>query len=401
MKKILFLCPRIPFSLSTGDRVRNYNLIKALVEKGYEVDILGFHDSSSKNIKLEEIVSAITIVEDKQYGFTRKSRVKQFIQTIKAFIKKEPRRVYQYRNKEIERYFDDFISTKDYDHIHFAEMSMCYLINNIPDGSKKKIVIDFIDAISLAVKSTINQSNLFISFFRRIEVSQIINYERNLLALGVNYFVISQRDADYLLELCPNENRPKISVIPNGIVTRSIKTAEKKDIDLIFVGNMSVVPNIDAVSWFVKNVKNTEKIKELKFFIVGRDPVEKIKDFESIPNITVTGEVENVFDYLIRSKLFVCPIRSGAGMKNKILEAMQVGLAIISTDEAIYGIDVTENEICFANNPKQFVDSITQLIENDEERERLSKNALTAVNMKYKWENIYIKFADCYEGLTT
>ena len=136
----------------------------------------------------------------------------------------------------------------------------------------------------------------------------------------------------------------------------------------MFVGGFNHRPNEDAVIWFVKQIwpSISNRVPECKFIIVGSNPTEKVKSLAS-KNIIVTGFVtdEELKEYYSNCRVCVIPLRYGAGVKGKTIEAIYNKIPIVSTSIGVEGLDEIENYISVANNSEDFVDKVLEYYEND------------------------------------
>ncbi|MBM7609065.1 GT2 family glycosyltransferase/ubiquinone/menaquinone biosynthesis C-methylase UbiE/predicted nuclease with TOPRIM domain [Lysinibacillus composti] len=152
---------------------------------------------------------------------------------------------------------------------------------------------------------------------------------------------------------------------------------------LLFVGGFGHKPNIDAVLWFVSSVfpKIVEEKPDMKFYIVGSNPPNEISSLAS-KNIIVTGFVtDEELDLLYKkSKLVVVPLRYGAGVKGKVIEAMYNQVPIVTTSVGAEGIIDSENILMIADTESEFANQVINLYDNDEKLNELSQASLDYVN---------------------
>jgi polysaccharide biosynthesis protein PslH len=164
---------------------------------------------------------------------------------------------------------------------------------------------------------------------------------------------------------------------------------------------MSYPPNEEAVLYFASQILPIirNKIPEIKFYIVGRNPGAPIKRLAS-DLIFVTGEVVNVQDYLSKSDVVVVPILTGAGMRIKILEAFAMGKAVVSTSVGAEGIAYTNNlDIVIGDTPADFAEKVCLLLENREMSDTLGSNARKLVEKEYDAGIVWQKWRAVYEHL--
>ena len=177
----------------------------------------------------------------------------------------------------------------------------------------------------------------------------------------------------------------KVSIISN------IHAAEKtyKPFDqrkgLMFIGGFEHLPNEDGIVWFVKSILPSiiEKLPGTSLFIVGSHPTETVKALGS-KNITVTGYVEDVRPYFEEARVFVCPLRYGAGVKGKIGQSMAYGLPVVMTAVGAEGLDIVDGrDALIADDEHDFAEKVVGLYKNRALWERLSLCGIELIEKKF------------------
>lgn len=180
-----------------------------------------------------------------------------------------------------------------------------------------------------------------------------------------------------------------VHVIPNGVPIDEIydQSNQQEMINILFVGSMSYGPNEDGVLWFFDKIYNSIREKtniDFSIFVVGFYPSQKVLDLQKNENVTVTGGVPSVIPYYQKSNFVIAPIRYGGGTRIKILEAMSLNRAVVSTTIGAEGLDVENGkDIIIADTPDEFADSCIKLIENDDFRSNISIAGRKTVEEKY------------------
>jgi glycosyltransferase involved in cell wall biosynthesis len=157
---------------------------------------------------------------------------------------------------------------------------------------------------------------------------------------------------------------------------------------IVFTGVMGYAPNEDAAAYFAEYIFPLVKAKrpQAQFWIVGSEPSERVKALTRIPGIHVTGKVDDVRPYVRSATVFVCPLRLGSGVKNKILAAMAMEKAMVVTPLSIDGLDVAdEREVLLASDPLAFADKVIRLLTDEQEARRLGTNGLACARRNYSW----------------
>ncbi len=387
-KNILFIVSRLPVNLHTGDRLRVYNFIKQLTGRGHRVDVIGFTFSGDFTVStdIERLCNRCIGVEKEGIEFKNPSRFKQLASFCSSFFHRYPFRVWQWHDEAFIEKTMQLIDEKNYDVIHFSEVVSGLVFDELIKTDHTAVfVFDLIDSVALSIDNSLNRSGM-LRPFRMIEKKRLKKYEKSIIKRAGKTILISKRDKDYL-------EATAASIIPNGITVPKQKERER-DIDLLFTGNMSAEANIDAAVWFSKKVM--PKLASLKLYIVGANPGVEVEALAS-GNIAVTGFVSNMNEYYQRTKLFVCPIRLGAGQKNKVLEAMVNHAPVISTGEGNIGIEAPRNAIAIADNVKDFIGKIELLLEDKDKRKQQTQNAYKFVKNNYSWVKSVDLLERCYE----
>lgn len=158
--------------------------------------------------------------------------------------------------------------------------------------------------------------------------------------------------------------------------------------DLLFVGNFNHKPNEDAVLYFVKEIFPSikEKLPDVKFYVVGNNPTEKIKALTS-NNIIITGWVPDVKEYIDKCRVEVVPLRYGAGNKGKVGEALSSGIPIVTTSIGAEGMGIEDGVHAFiSDEPKKFSDRVVELYQSKETWQKFSFNGKHLIALQYSSE---------------
>jgi glycosyltransferase involved in cell wall biosynthesis len=157
---------------------------------------------------------------------------------------------------------------------------------------------------------------------------------------------------------------------------------------IVFTGVMGYGPNEDAALFFAREIFPLvlEQRPKAEFWIVGSDPTDRVKELGRISGVHVTGKVDDVRPYLSQAAVFVCPLRYGSGVKNKILAAMAMQKPIVATSLSIDGLDLADDrEVLLADEPRAFAEKVVGLLSDPKTVSRLAGNGLARVQSQYSW----------------
>jgi polysaccharide biosynthesis protein PslH len=177
---------------------------------------------------------------------------------------------------------------------------------------------------------------------------------------------------------------------------------EDSDNDVVFVGNMSYGPNVDAVRYFVHEILPIirESVPESRFMIVGKEPVESVIELDDRKSVIVTGEVADVRPYYRRAAIVAAPIRFGGGTRIKILEAMAMGKAVVTSKIGIEGIAVENGkEAVIADTPGEYAKACIDLLRNRNRAKEIGLNARNFVCSRFDRQIIEHKTQEYFESI--
>jgi len=254
-------------------------------------------------------------------------------------------------------------------------------------------ICDVIDSTGLLLKTVLENKKISIKDRISYIYSYIYNvmWERRYLSKCENIITISKRDKR---ELALHISVDRIHVLENGVDHEYFDPAvfapyEERD-EIIFSGVMDYEPNHDAAVYLIKEIwpKLRKRVQNYKLKIIGRNPKSSLIDIaKNYKDVVVTGEVDDIRKEMVGAKVMICPIRLGAGMKNKILEAFAMGIPVVSTTEGAEGIDFENGKEGFiTDNINEMTEHIERIVTNDKLRAVIKKNARMKVMSKYAWE---------------
>jgi len=220
------------------------------------------------------------------------------------------------------------------------------------------------------------------------------------------------RKYDYLVTLTERERRlirlfypyAGVELAPMGADGRvfSPMYGAPEEHDLIFVGNFWHHPNVDAIHFFCREIFPLvqRELPATRLTVVGYKSLEVLGDLGKWRNVTVTGLVPDLKSHLARSRVFINPIRLGSGMRGKLLEAMAMGLPIVSTSIGADGIDAEPGrEMLIADRPDEFAAAVVGLLRSKEMRARVGGSGRALFKRRYDWRMIAETMERLYEKL--
>ena len=375
--KLIFLTSRFPYPINKGDKLRSYHQIKEL---SIQNDIYLISLSESK-------VSERSIVELNKYCKSvhvyHISLINRIFNLFKTLINNRPFQVNYFYHQKIQKKINSNISIINPDHI------ICQLVRTalyVKDEHSIPKTIDYMDALSKGLERRITISKFWQKPFVKMESQRMKRFENLAFEFFNNHIIISSSDRDEIAHI----NNKNIEIIPNGIDSNYFKKITTNKIyDLIFIGNLSYIPNIEAAKYISKTIFPIlkEKIPNIRILISGSNPSKKVLRLAN-KNIKISGWVDDIRETYCSGKVFFAPMNLGSGLQNKLLEAMSLGIPCITSNlcnESLGGTHM--KNIIIGNSAEEYISQILNILSNSELMSDIGKNGSEYVNKKFSWEN--------------
>ncbi len=392
-KRILFLTPQLPYPPNQGAALRNFGLINGLAGRGHQVGLLSFHEPDQPALEetpLNDLCSPAVTVE-----VSPRSKLRRLRDLIAGHADMA-RRLWSDA-------FADKLGTllmqNPFNVIHLEGIEMAPYLPVIKQyAPSAKVIYDAHNAEyalqrRIAARDSKNLSQFWAAIYSIIQARRLTRFETDICQDVDHIFACSEADAELLSDL---RHQTPVTVIPNAIQVKSyqdeaLPTVELKRPALVFTGKMDFRPNIDAVLWFVDDILPLihEEIPEVHFTVVGQRPHNRLDVLRNRPDVTLTGFVPDVRPYYRQADVYVAPLRMGSGTRFKLLEAMAMECAVVSTRLGAEGINVEHGrDMLLADKPEGFARAVISLLKDDKRRAELGTNAAKVVHATYDWEAI-------------
>jgi len=237
----------------------------------------------------------------------------------------------------------------------------------------------------MATCSPTRRERLYYTLLKQVEP----RYERLVYPRFDSCVVVADSDARALRAAAP---LCKPAVIPNGIDTEYFqpRPAKTEGASVIFHGNLGYAPNIQAGLEFARVIFPLirKQAPQAVFHLVGSKPAKEIREIASWPGMILSADLPDLREALCSAHVYVCPLRYGSGVKNKLLEAMALHLPIVSYPEAVAGIDcVPGKHLLLADSPQDFARWTLDLLHNPQRREEMGQAARQHVEDNFSWDS--------------
>ncbi len=390
--KLLFLSHDIPSS-AASDTLSLYHLIGHLsAQYGHDVALISFVSERSRAEDFEHLKDVCSIENPIRIQWN--SLKKLFLKAVKNSILNLPRNLRHglYVN-ELDYYYDYRMDRMIKEAIKENKFELIFstrqMANYVVDVDIPKIVQPF-DAMWEWHRQIFANSRGLKRIAQGIRYVLNRSYEKRIYEKFDRCLVVTQRDKELLESLNP---RIRCMIIPIGVDVDYFSpiNVDEKPSTLTLLARLQYRAAIANVVHFYNRILPLIRCEnpDVKLYLVGRDPAKEIVDLSADPSVFVTGYVKDVRPCLAMSTVFIAPEILGTGMKYKILEAMSMGKAVVTTTLGAQGIPVRSGEhLVVADTPNEFAKETVLLLKDPRMRETLGANARKLVEEQYSWEII-------------
>jgi glycosyltransferase involved in cell wall biosynthesis len=389
--KLLFLSHEIPSPINS-ETLPLYYLIPLLSTLyGHDITIISFASQFARDEDLEHLREVCSVENPIRIHKSAQKKLLSFT-AVKNSILNLPKNLRlklfvnlldYYYDRRMDVAISQAIDKKNFDIIFSTRQMASYVV----EAATPKIVQPF-DAAHEWHRQVFVKSRGLKKISYGVQYALTRLYEKRIYEKFDACLVVTQLDKALLESLNP---RIQCRVIPNGVDVDYFSPGDRNEESacLIFVSSMHEPTAVAHVLDFYNEIFPLilRENPDVKLYLVGRDPSKEIISLSADPLVSVTGYVTDVRPYVAKSTVFIAPEVLGTGMKNKVLQAMSMGKAVVTTTTGARGIAVNNKEhLVIADNFNEFAREIVSLLNDQNLRHRLGENARRLMEVRYSWE---------------
>ncbi|NDP38742.1 MAG: TIGR03087 family PEP-CTERM/XrtA system glycosyltransferase [Rhodoferax sp.] len=363
---ILYLCHRFPFPPKRGGKIRPFNMIRHLSASGHQVTVCSLARSPEEAEQGRGVSPYCASFE--------MGHVTERVQVARMLVRlpvPTPSSMGFFYSPELAKHVRGLLTSKQWDLIFVHCSSVAQYVEHVENIPK---ILDFGDMDSQKWFEYANYKPFPLSLGYRFEGAKMLAAEKRL----------ARR-----FDLCTATTRAEWETLngyatgadadwfPNGVDADFFcPVDEPYDADTIsFIGRMDYYPNQECMARFCEETWPLLKSARpgMKLLIVGADPSPAMRKLADLPGVTVTGSVPDVRPFIRKSALMVAPLNIARGTQNKILEAMAMGVPVVTSSIAAGGVDAeSKTHFLVADTPAACAQAIMKIVESPAERNRLA-----------------------------
>jgi polysaccharide biosynthesis protein PslH len=377
--RILLLCDRLPDAPSDGLLLRVLALA-AEIGARHPIDVLCYHDGPQPAAPAPGLRQVMTVPRPQRPPAGRLAFLGGW-SSAALYPRSEP------LAQALAR-----LRPADYDVVWDAGAVL--LAQLPPAWDAVPVVADLVDDMVLTFRRAALREQRWLDRLRLLKYAHVFGrFERGPMRRAAHCVVVGDEDAQSFARVSP---RVPVSVVANGVDTVHFAPDGTPEVAgrLVFEGTMSFPPNEQAACHLVQHIMPAvwAHRPDVTLALVGRDPGPRVQALAS-DRVSVTGSVPDVRRHVLQAEVFVCPLVSGAGIKNKLLQAWAMERAVVATPVSTGGLQAHEgSELLVREDPGQFAAAVLDLLADPARRAALGAAGRAAARERFAWAAMAQRF---------
>jgi sugar transferase (PEP-CTERM/EpsH1 system associated) len=387
--RILWIKTDFLHPTTRGGQIRSLETLRRLHQR-HEVDYVCFNDGMNPEGpgRAHEYCTRFHAVS---HRVPEKSSAGFALQLAQGLVSPLPVAVFRWRSELMRRKAEELTRKERFDSI---VCDFLFPAPNVPDLSSCILFQHNVES-RIWLRHAENAPDPLRRSYLALQARRMAAYEGDVCRAVLRVIAVSEQDAECMRSLYGVNS---VYAVPTGVDIDYF--ARRREFppssDLVFVGSMDWMPNIDGMQWFVREVLPLIRRRrpDCSLAIVGRKPTSEIVALAAAdPHIQVTGTVPDVRPWMFGASVAIVPLRVGGGTRLKIYEAMAARLPVVSTTVGAEGLDISPGDnIEIADRREAFAQHCVDLLDDARRRERLAQAAWELVSSRYSWDAVAHRF---------
>jgi sugar transferase (PEP-CTERM/EpsH1 system associated) len=360
--KILFLAHRVPFPPNKGDKIRAYHELMHLAGQ-HDIWLGAPADDAADLAHLSEAKARFA---DAYFGLVGPAQT--IVNLTRATLDGSPLSVTRFYHPGLMRWCDKVLREVQPDLVFvFSSAAAQFVLGRI--SGKTRLITDFVDADAEKWRAYEQTSMGPKRWLYGTEFRRLVRFEARVAAASATGLFVSQTEHDIFAKLIPAA-ASRLGVVPNGVDTDFFSPAPQfGDVlagSIVFSGTMDYKPNIDAVTWFARDILPLvrQRVPAAHLRIVGAKPSGAVLALAKLDSVEVVGSVPDMRPYLQQANVIVTPLKIARGIQNKVLEGMAMARPVVTTPEALDGITAHPGtDLLVAKDAAHFAQQVIEVLE--------------------------------------
>ncbi len=402
---ILILSPKVPWPSRDGGSLGTFVYVRSLSSTGNKITILCLNTNKhySSLSDFPDDVKSIAVWEavDINTDITIFGVLKNLL------FENVPYHVTRFHSPEFKNKLTEIFSSNSFDIVQLESVYLCQYISLIREISPKTKIILRAPNLENEIwkRNAQGEKNILKKLYKSFTAKRNYEYEKKCAEKNIwdGLVTVIKRDSDAYKKFNPEL---KTHVAPFGsLFNKNEKQEIEKENKNIagFLGAMDWLPNQEGVEWFLDSVwsKVLKEVPDAKFHLAGRSMPQRYFEYAS-ESVIVLGEVDDAFQFMSSCDMMVVPLKSGSGMRVKIIESMSWGVALVASQTALEGIEASDGRDVFITRDDDadlFARRTVELLQNKYLASEMGENAKIFVRENFDENEIARKMSGFYCSL--
>ena len=401
--RILFLSQLVPYPIDAGPKVRSYHVLQYLCAAGHEVTLVAFERADDKSEAIDQLRQFCTAVHT--VPMTR-SRMKDAWYLGQSMLMGKPFLITRDNVAAMHQLIQKLMTEQKFDAIHadqlwMAQYALTARMTLNGEGASIKMVLDQHNAVYLVPERLVNDAvNPLKRAILAREAKSLYRYELETCTCFDQVVWVTDEDRQ---ALSPDKRSLSAGLTIPICVDTEVKTLLDRSSAVkrvTFMGGMHWPPNAEGVLWFAREVwpQIVAEVPDAILTIIGKEPPGAFFAVEPpIPNLQVTGYVDDVKEYLAETAVFIVPLHAGGGMRVKIIDAWSWGLPIVSTTIGAEGAHYVDGEnLLIGDTADDFAAAVSRLLGDPDLAASVACAGRQTAETAYEWRKVYQAWDEVY-----
>jgi polysaccharide biosynthesis protein PslH len=382
--RLLVISTWFPYPPDNGSKIRAHYLVRALAGD-HEVTVVAFRPPNTPDADLPANVQVVTVADDPFRYINRPQWIKYASPIPLAF----------WPSRQMQRALNETGPATRWNAVVAIQTPVAQYTTHFADIPR---VIDIDTSFSYQLQERHDHQATFRTWLSWQKTHQ---YEARMFRCFQAGSVVSSEEADFVRSMVKN-TACRVEVVSNGVDCQfhRIDSNPVRPSTLIYSGALTYSANYDAMRFFLSQVypRLRQECPTISLTITGSTEGVDLRGLLLDESVHFSGYVQDIRQRVSSSAVCIVPIRQGSGTRLKILEAMALGVPVVSTRKGAEGLDVVDGEhVLLADDPGEFAAKVISVLQDAALRERLSSQARRLVEQRYDWRTIGQQFVDLVE----
>ena len=388
--RILFVVPYIPSLV----RVRSYNLIRSLAALGHRIHLVALQPPEDRSSPIEPLHAFCERID--VFPLTR---VRTLLNAALALPARLPLQAAYSHHPQAERHVRALAATGGYDALHVEHLRGVVLAeqaNGLPR------VFDSVDSIAYLFDQTRRMApRLSQRLMAAFDLGRTRHFEARAPFRYDHVVVTSPVDLQAIQHLAGGDSAQRMSILPNGVDLDYFRpnSARPDAATVLFSGKLSYHANVAAALYLGREImpRVWQHRPDTRLLLVGKNPAPALLELGADPRVTLTGYVDDLRPYFAHATLAASPLRYGAGVQNKVLEAMASGVPVVATPRVVDSLQAEpERDLLVSEDAPQLARHVLSLIERPDRRRAIGSAGRRYVERCHDWLPIGARLSEIY-----